>query len=137
MVNLLRRKEEPAKTPAIVAVEDSPQARQDAALARNRAAAAPVKEEKEAPRQAPPAVKAQKLTNDKDEVITVGNVYQEKDGDAEVIPFFVDFGAARVLFAPVGRASEENVSTSDFVKRFKDTGSADSSLAEKKAPAKK
>ncbi len=134
MVNLLRRKDAPVVTP----VEDSPQARQDAALTRNRAAADPVKEEKEAPRQAPAAVKPQKLTDDKDKVITVGNVYQEKDGDAEVIPFFVDFGAARVLFAPVGRASEENVSTSDFVKRFKDTGSADSSLAEKKkAPAKK
>lgn len=58
----------------------------------------------------------------KDENIVVGEVYKAKSGEAEVIPYFLDFSAARVNFANVGRSNEENASTSDFLERFEHVG---------------
>lgn len=64
------------------------------------------------------------------ELVQVHQVYKEKDGELEVIPFFVDFASAMVSFAPVGRSSEDRAKTSDFLKRFDLLGPV-SSMAEK------
>lgn len=55
--------------------------------------------------------------NEADVMVEEGAVYT--DGTQEVIPFFVDFARARVRFAPVGRASEDEMRTGDFLNRFK------------------
>lgn len=70
------------------------------------------------------------LAEEGQEAIIVGDVYKEDGTDREVIPFFVDFAAARVRIAPVGRASEDIMRTSDFINRFNHVGPV-SSLAEK------
>ncbi len=62
--------------------------------------------------------------------IVVGHVYKEDSSEAEVIPYFVDFAAARVNFAGVGRSNEDQMRTSDFLNRFKYVGPV-SSGAEK------
>ena len=72
------------------------------------------------------------------EMIRVGHVYKEDNGNAEVIPFHVDFGSSTVLFAPVGSGREDRMRTSDFLNRYSYQG-VYSSLAEeqteKDAPA--
>jgi hypothetical protein len=62
--------------------------------------------------------------------IVVGHVYKEDSSEQEVIPYFVDFAAARVNFAGVGRSNEDQMRTSDFLNRFKYVGPV-SSGAEK------
>jgi hypothetical protein len=52
------------------------------------------------------------------EMIAEGRVYKEKNGTLEVVPFFVDFARATVRFAPLGRATEDEMRTSDFLGRF-------------------
>jgi hypothetical protein len=82
----------------------------------------------------------QVLAEEGQEAIIVGDVYKEENGTLEVIPFFVDFGAAQVRFSPVGRASEDLMRTSDFLGRFEHVGPVtSSSLAEKQVerPAQK
>ncbi len=64
------------------------------------------------------------------EEIVVGHVYKEDNGGQEVIPYHVDFSSARVNFAPVGRSSEDQMRTSDFLNRFSYVGEV-SSMAEK------
>jgi hypothetical protein len=57
-------------------------------------------------------------TAENDVMIEEGAVYREKRGDLEVIPFFVDFATARVRFAPIGRASEDQIRMGEFLSRF-------------------
>lgn len=54
--------------------------------------------------------------------IVVGHVYKEDNSEAEVIPYFIDFAAARVNFSGVGRSNEEQMRTSDFLNRYKYVG---------------
>lgn len=79
------------------------------------------------------------LAEEGQEAIVVGHVYREKNGGGlEVIPFFVDFAAAQVRFAPVGRATEDLMRTSDFLGRFEYLGPVASVAEEQKErPAKK
>lgn len=64
------------------------------------------------------AKEKRELAEEGQDNIVVGDVYKEKNGDLEVIPFFVDIHSAHVKFAPVGRATEDNMRTSDFLNRF-------------------
>lgn len=74
-------------------------------------------------------MKKQLAEEGQDNIVT-GHVYKEDNGDLEVVPFFVDLHSAHVRFAPVGRAAEDNMRTSDFLNRFKYVGPV-SSMAEK------
>lgn len=65
-------------------------------------------------------------------MIVTGQVYKEKDGGREVIPFFVDRAAARVRFAPVGRSTEEEMRTSEFANAFEHVGPRASTAEEQK-----
>ena len=71
--------------------------------------------------------------------ITVGHVYKSKENEnsatAEVIPYFVDFARGTVKFAPVGRSSEDELSTVDFLKTYEYFGPL-SSRAEKQVEKK-
>lgn len=71
------------------------------------------------------------LPEEGQDYIEVGSVYREKNGQAEVVPFFVDLHTARVRFAPVGRSTEDEMRTSDFLNRFEYQGL--SSTAERPA----
>ena len=59
-------------------------------------------------------------SNEADLVIDAGQVYREKNGSPplEVVPFFVDYAAARVHFAPVGTSHEDILRMPEFVQRF-------------------
>lgn len=51
-------------------------------------------------------------------IIDEGQLYREKNGDLEVIPFFVDLATARVRFSPVGRSTEDQMRMGEFLNRF-------------------
>ncbi len=74
--------------------------------------------------------KKRDLAQEGQDNIVVGHVYKEDAGEQEVIPYFVDFAAARVNFAQVGRSNEDQMRTSDFLNRFTYVGPV-SSQAEK------
>lgn len=74
--------------------------------------------------------KKRNLAEEGQDNIVVGHVYKEDNSEVEVIPYFVDFAAARVNFAGVGRSNEDQMRTSDFLNRFKYVGPV-SSQAEK------
>lgn len=76
------------------------------------------------------------MANSNDEMVAVGQVYKERDGDLEVIPFHFDFGSAVVSFAPVGRSAEDKLSSREFLKRFEHFGAV-SSMAEKQTADKR
>lgn len=62
-------------------------------------------------------------TQEGQDMIVVGHVYRQKnDGGRKVIPFYVDFASAQVQFAPVGRASEDRMRTSDFLNTYEHMG---------------
>lgn len=63
-------------------------------------------------------IEQRNLAEEGQEMVQEGGVYKEKNGTAEVIPFFVDFARATVRFAPVGRATEDEMRTSDFLNRY-------------------
>ncbi len=81
---------------------------------------------KEAPAKAAPAAA-------EDENIVVGEVYKEKDGEGEVIPYFVDVAAGRVNFAGVGRSNEENMATSKFLSSHEHVGPVSSRAEDQKS----
>lgn len=80
------------------------------------------KEPKELERQSTDFVPQKNLPEEGQDSIVVGHVYKEENGLQEVIPYFVDFAAAKVNFAPVGRSAEDIMRTSDFLNRFKYVG---------------
>lgn len=51
-------------------------------------------------------------------IIDEGQLYREKNGDLEVVPFFVDLATARVRFSPVGRSTEDTMRMGEFLHRF-------------------
>lgn len=59
-----------------------------------------------------------RLKEEGQEMVEVGGIYKEKNGDLEVSPFFVDLASAQVRFAPLGRATEDQMRSSDFLNRF-------------------
>lgn len=73
---------------------------------------------------------ANKTKADTSDNIVVKHVYASKADETEVIPYFVDFAAGRVKFAPVGRSSEDELATSEFLERFTYVGPV-SKIAEK------
>ena len=80
------------------------------------------REPKEMERQSTDFVPQKNLPEEGQDSIIVGHVYKEDNGLEEVIPYFVDFAAAKVNFAPVGRSREDQMRTSDFLNRFKYVG---------------
>lgn len=75
------------------------------------------------------AEKKRNLAEEGQDNITTGHVYKEDNSSTEVIPYYVDFANATVNFAPVGRATEDRMRTSDFLNRFTYVGPV-SSMAE-------
>lgn len=80
--------------------------------------------------ETPAARRTSALPEEGQDNIVVGHVYKEDGSDAEVIPYFVDFGSARVNFAGVGRSNEDQMRTSDFLNRFKYVGPVSSQAEE-------
>jgi len=58
------------------------------------------------------------VSAENDVLIEEGAVYREKNGDLEVMPFFVDFATAKVRYSQVGRSSEDEMRMGEFLHRF-------------------
>lgn len=87
-------------------------------------------------------VEQQSLPEEGQDMVTVGAVYKQKEGDAEVMPWHVDFTTARVRFSPVGIGSgrEDEMRTSDFLNTYEmveKSSLAEASAEESQAAAEK
>lgn len=58
------------------------------------------------------------LPEEGQDFVETGAIYKEKNGDREVVPFYVDFANALVRFAPLGRSSEDQMRSSDFLNTY-------------------
>lgn len=67
--------------------------------------------------------KSVKLDTKAADSVVEGNVYTEKNGDREVIPYYVDTPGNVVNFSDVGRGNEDRSKIKDFLDNFEDTGS--------------
>lgn len=75
------------------------------------------------------------LAEEGQENVVMGHVYRPKNdaGGSEVIPFSVEVMRARVRFSPVGRSSEDEMRTSDFLNSFEYVGPTPSTSEEPKS----